>query len=273
MRGVFMRQVAGWLGKGLRWTGALLAIAISVPLLAAFLVLLRPILVVVAIASLVALPVLALCSPRFREWYRRFCQQPVRYDRHQGLRLTEDIALDRCHSWSRMLGRRVNIGVDDLIQFTLGPVEKVELPRVGTRCRRGEPLFVLHRGGRVLQVRAPMSGTVEAVNTQLRDFPGLINQTPFTEGWAVCMRPEDGEHALDRLLHGRQAGDWFHSEVDRLVCRLTGCETTGPTLPDGGELAGDLHNQISDRDWQTIAREFFETPLDMNGPVHSSSSV
>jgi len=259
-----MGKMAVWTVNGLQVVGAVLLVAISLPLLVALAVLIRPLAVVVGVAGLVTLPVLALCSRKFREKLAAFCQRPVSYIRHQGFRLTADTALHPCHSWVRVLGQRVNIGVDDLVQTTLGPVDKVDLPRVGTRCRQGDPLFTLRRGDRVLPVRAPLSGTIEAVNTQLRDFPGLINQTPFTDGWAVCVRAEKMELEGQALLRGTRAQDWFCREVDRLLGHLIPGDSVGFSMADGGEVVKDLHHHISDGAWQSITRDFFEVPSNSN---------
>lgn len=255
-----MGKMASWMVKGLQGAGTALLVAISVLLLLVLVVLIRPIMVVVALAGLVTVPILAMCSRRFRAKLGEFCQRPVPYLRHQGFRFTTGTAMHPCHSWVRVLGQRVSIGVDDLIQTTLGPVDEVKLPRVGTRCRRGDPLFTLRRGDRELQVRSPLTGTVEAINSQLRDFPSLINQTPFTDGWAVCVRAEKMEQEGQDLLQGNRAHDWFCREVDRLMGHLVPCDALGLSLPDGGELVKDLHHHISLPDWQTLTREFFEAP-------------
>ena len=34
-------------------------------------------------------------------------------------------------------------------------------------------------------VYSPLSGTVKEVNESLKDDPGLINNTPYTDGWIV----------------------------------------------------------------------------------------
>lgn len=268
-----MGKMASWTVTGLQVIGTVMLFVLGIPLLVALVVLVRPLAVVLLAASLVIVPVLALCSRRFRVRFNEFCDRPVPYLRHFGFRLKADTAMYPAHSWARVLGRRVNIGVDDLVQTTLGPVDQVELPRVGTRCRQGEVLFTLRRGDRVLPVRSPLSGTVEAVNTQLQDFPELINRTPFTAGWAVCVRAEKMEQEGQTLLRGSRAHDWFCREVDRLIGHLMPCESVGFALPDGGELVKDLHNQISDRDWHTLSRDFFDTPAVPLQPAAPSASA
>ena len=63
-----MGKVGGWIGNGLLLAAMLLLIAVSIPLLAVLVFLLRPILVVAAVVGLAAVLIAAFTSERFREW-------------------------------------------------------------------------------------------------------------------------------------------------------------------------------------------------------------
>ena len=193
-------------GHGLLLAAALLLILVSIPLLAALVWVLRPVLVVAAVLGVPTVFVLAIFSPRFREWFETRGEEQTHY---KGLRLATGIAIHPCHSWTRIKGQKADVGVDDLVQSTLGPVDGVELPSIGKSYQQGAPLFTLRRGDRVLEVCSPISGTVVATNRTLLDLPGLINQTPFTKGWAVQMRVDRTLQESQSLLRGRQARDWF----------------------------------------------------------------
>jgi glycine cleavage system H lipoate-binding protein len=249
--------------------GTLLMIVVSFPLLAVLVLVLRPVLAVAAVFGLVTVFVVAICSPRFREWFGTVGEEQIHY---KGLRFAPEIAVHPCHSWARINGQKADVGVDDLVQSTLGPVEGVELPSIGKWYHQGAPLFTLRRGERVLQVRSPISGTVVATNRALLDLPDLINQTPFTKGWAVRMRADQTLQESQGLLRGRQARDWFRREVDRLIESLFSCQTIGTAMPDGGALVGDLHSQISDRDWRGLTVDFFGVPRVMIRPARVAPS-
>ncbi len=263
-----MARAGIWIGEGLHVMGALLLIVVSIPLLILAAIFFRPLLIVAVVGGLV----LAIFSRRFRAWFNQPEPLAAQYARYQGLRLPTDVTVHPCHSWARIRGKKADVGVDDLVQSTLGPVEQVELPEIGSSCRQGDPLFTLRCGDRVLHVRSPVSGTVEAVNRQLLSAPELVNRTPFTEGWAVRMRAEQMEPDSRTLLRGKEASQWFRREVDRLISSLLTCHVIGPALPDGGELAGDLHTQIDDRAWQTLVQGFFDTPAVLNQPQQEASS-
>jgi glycine cleavage system H protein len=46
---------------------------------------------------------------------------------------------------------------------------------------------------------APVSGEVIAVNTELKDNPALVNQSPYAKGWMVRIRMDRAQE-VDGLL-------------------------------------------------------------------------
>lgn len=264
-----MGRTVGGIGQGLLLAGTLLLIVLSVPLLAVLVLVLRPLLVVAAGLGLAGVFFLAFFSSRFREWFDAVGEEQICY---KGLRLATEVAVHPRHSWARIQGQKADVGVDDLVQSALGPVESVELPPIGKRCDRDAPLFTLRRGARILEVRSPIQGTVVATNRALLELPDLINQAPFTKGWAVRMRVERIEEEGQTLLRGGQAREWFRREVDRLINGLFSSPAIGTALPDGGELTGDLHLEISDHDWHRLTVDFFGTPRVMIRPPRAAIS-
>ena len=113
-----------------------LLVVMSLPLLATGVIALRAVLLltipVVAVLGLLAYAI----SPLFREWLN--AQGELRIG-DRGLKLATDVAFHPSHSWARMEGEVV-VGVDDVAQAALGPIEEVELPHDGTRVRRGDLL-------------------------------------------------------------------------------------------------------------------------------------
>jgi len=235
-------------------------VLVALPLAAFLGVFLRlPLLVAVGLA-MIAAGVVAALSPAFREWLDSEIEQEITCN---GLRLASGVAVSPHHSWARIAPDETRVGADDLLQATLGPVETVELPPIGRHVRQGDPLFSLRRGDRAVTVRSPISGTVIGSNNLLRHDPGLINQEPFTSGWAVRL---EGDHPKDdrgRLFRGKGARTWFRHEVDRLLTVVTPDTVAGAALPDGGVFSRELYTQIDDQTWWRLNRSFFgpDAPL------------
>ena len=68
------------------------------------------------------------------------------------------------------------------------------------------PILRLRRGGRAIELRAPVSGTVVGSNEALHDRPRLVNDEPFARGWAVRIRADEKDYVdpLVRYFHFRE---------------------------------------------------------------------
>ncbi len=108
-------------------------------------------------------------------------------------RYTED------HEWARLEDGRVRVGITDYAQDALGDVVFVQLPDPGTTVEAGGALSEVESTKSVSDVYAPVPGSVVAVNGQLVDSPGRLNEDPYGEGWICLIEPPDPS-VLDSLL-------------------------------------------------------------------------
>jgi glycine cleavage system H protein len=249
-----MACVAHWLKSGLFLLGFTVVAVVAFAIFAVLAVAMRPLLIAAALVAMSGSVVLAYFSPRVREWLEALGEPQVSY---HGLRLATDVAIHPSHSWASVAPKDVAVGADDFVQATLGPVESVELPPLGSRVEQGDRLFSLRRGNRSVAVRAPMSGVVIGRNEALLAHPETVNQAPFTLGWAVRLQADSVCADENRLLRGKQARDWFRGEIDRLMTAVLASEALAPSLPDGGTLTGELYAQIDDVAWTKLTRTFF----------------
>ena len=248
-----MIDVSGWLRKVGGFVGSLVLIPVGLVLLVLVAVFARPLFVGAAVV-VVLCAAWYLISPGFRRWLDAKIDDQVHY---KGLRLPAGIALHRNHSWAQIFPRHVFVGADDLVQAALGPLQAVDLPPVGMRVEEGDRLFSLRRGNRSVEVLAPITGTVLTRNESLLKHPGLINDKPFTGGWAVQLRPDNIAEERRRLLVGKEARTWFGRETDRLVASMHGEEAIETSLADGGTLVDDLYRHIDDDAWKRLTESFF----------------
>jgi glycine cleavage system H protein len=192
--------------------------------------------------------------PGFRAWLDSSDELQISYN---GLHLATDIAVHPNHRRARVSGKNAVVGADDLVQSTLGPVETVELPPMGSRVEQGERLFNLRRGDRCVEVRAPVSGTIVAANDALLQHPGLVDDDPFGRGWAVSIKADKLQEDAGRLLRGTQARSWFRQEIDRLLSTVLGQAAVQPALPDGGTFVEGLYREIDDDAWKKLTETMF----------------
>ncbi len=107
------------------------------------------------------------------------------------------------HEWAKLEGDKVVVGISDFAQDRLGSVVFVEMPPVGATFAKGDECGTLESTKAVSEIFIPVSGEIVAVNTELEQSPGLVNEAPYSEGWIVEVRP-DQPAELDGLINRDQ---------------------------------------------------------------------
>jgi|SRR4051812_37273216 glycine cleavage system H protein len=107
-----------------------------------------------------------------------------------GLKYTKD------HEWAKLEGAVATIGVTDHAQRELGDIVFVELPKVGAAVNAGQSFGTIEAVKTVAELYAPVTGTVEAVNTALAADAGVINQDPYGKGWIIKVKVSGGQEGL-----------------------------------------------------------------------------
>jgi glycine cleavage system H protein len=114
--------------------------------------------------------------------------------------IPEDLKYTQSHEWvSREANGNVRIGITDHAQEALGDLVFVELPAVGDETDQGDSVAVVESVKAASDIYAPVTGEVVAINEDLEDDPGLINNDPYGDGWLYEVALSD-ESELDDLL-------------------------------------------------------------------------
>lgn len=87
------------------------------------------------------------------------------------------------HEWIAVEANIGTVGVTQYAQKELGDIVYIELPQVGKIVKKGDEAVVLESTKAAADVYAPVSGKIVAVNTQLKQAPEMVNQSPQAEGW------------------------------------------------------------------------------------------
>jgi glycine cleavage system H protein len=114
----------------------------------------------------------------------------------------------REHEWARSQGEQVEVGITAYAAHQLGDVVFVELPQVGSRIIAGKPFGVVESVKSVSDLFAPLSGEVCAVNHELETAPERVNESPYSDGWMIRIRPDDVQ-SIDTLLNANDYADWL----------------------------------------------------------------
>ena len=156
------------------------------------------------------------------------------------------------HTWLAPARGGLRVGLDDFAQRLIPSASAVELARPGTRVRRGDPVAVVHAGGRPVRIGAPVDGVVMATNGAVRRDPSLVKLEPYGRGWLLAIAPADGGYMT--FPQDREGGGWLRRErvrLDRYVERELGL-----VAADGGELPPPTPSTLGEEGWKRVVATF-----------------
>ncbi|NQU76427.1 MAG: glycine cleavage system protein GcvH [Planctomycetes bacterium] len=110
-----------------------------------------------------------------------------------------DRRYSQTHEWCKVNGNEAVIGITQFAADQLTDITYLELPEAGSKITAGSPCGQIESVKSASDAIAPVSGEVVAVNTAVRDEPGLVNSDPFTAGWLLRIRMSDPAE-FDNLL-------------------------------------------------------------------------
>jgi glycine cleavage system H protein len=102
------------------------------------------------------------------------------------------------HEWIDVDGNFGTVGITDYAQNSLGDIVFVDLPKVGDSIEAGKSFGSVESVKAVSDLFAPVSGTVTAVNDELKDAPERINSDANTT-WMLKVELSDAKQ-VDGLL-------------------------------------------------------------------------
>ena len=105
------------------------------------------------------------------------------------------------HEWIEVEGETGTVGVTAYAQKELGEVVFISLPEVGRKIEAGHEIVILESTKAAADIYSPVSGTITAVNTKIKEVPDLLNQYPESEGWIyriALSNPEELSNLMSR---------------------------------------------------------------------------
>lgn len=126
------------------------------------------------------------------------------------------IFVSKNHTWVNLeMNGTARVGIDDFARKLLGQIEKVELPKLGSEIKKGDPLLTIQAQSRPISISAPVSGKVSLINTEHVEHPEWIASKPFELSWMVCLEPSNLSEELRSLRIGVDSVKWYEKEVDK----------------------------------------------------------
>lgn len=115
----------------------------------------------------------------------------------------KDLRYSHDHEWVLVEEDEAIIGVTDYAQSQLGEVVYVDMPAEGDTFEANEAFGEIESVKSVSELILPLTGEIISINDAIDENPGLVNESPYDEGWLVRIRIEN-EDELATLLTSDQ---------------------------------------------------------------------
>ncbi|WP_179395206.1 glycine cleavage system protein H [Lacticaseibacillus absianus] len=87
--------------------------------------------------------------------------------------------------WQETRASRVRLGLTEGAQESFGAIKFAELPAVGDQLTVGKPFLAVEAEKTVLDLDAPLSGRVVAVNAAAADDPTVLDSPERSKNWII----------------------------------------------------------------------------------------
>jgi glycine cleavage system H protein len=110
--------------------------------------------------------------------------------------------------WFKIEGEKVRVGITDYAQKQLREIVYAELPSPGSEIKQNEPYGTVESVKAVSDLVAPITGTIEEVNTEVQSKPELLNEDPYIKGWLLIIKPSNLQQELTNTMDFNKAVEW-----------------------------------------------------------------
>jgi glycine cleavage system H protein len=133
----------------------------------------------------------------------------------KGYNLPDDLYYHKEHSWARVDGDKVTVGMTDFFQKEAGDIVFVDLPEEEDEVEQGEVCGKIQSRKWIGKLVAPVSGEIAEVNEDLDEDTSLINTDPYGKGWILVIEASSLDEDLGNLLHGDAVVTFIEEEIKR----------------------------------------------------------
>ena len=134
----------------------------------------------------------------------------------KGYNMPDELFYHEEHSWARVEGTKVTVGMTDLFQKEAGDIVFVDLPEEEDEVSQGETCGKIQSRKWIGKLVAPVSGEITEINEEMEEDTSLINTDPYGEGWILVIEAEDEDELrseLKNLIHGDAVRDFVEQEI------------------------------------------------------------
>jgi len=134
----------------------------------------------------------------------------------KGYDMPDELFYHEEHSWAKVEGVKVTVGMSDLFQKEAGDIVFVDLPEEEDEVSQGETCGKIQSRKWIGKLVAPVSGEITEINEEMEEDTSLINTDPYGEGWILVIEAEDEDELqaeLENLIHGDAVQGFVEQEI------------------------------------------------------------
>jgi glycine cleavage system H protein len=131
----------------------------------------------------------------------------------KGYHMPDELYYHEEHSWARVEGATVIVGMNDFFQKEAGDIVFVDLPDEEDDVSQGEVCGKIQSRKWIGKLVAPVSGEISEINEFLEDDTSLINSDPYGEGWILKIEAKDLDSELGNLMQGDSVVKFIEREI------------------------------------------------------------
>lgn len=166
------------------------------------------------------------------------------------------VFISESHCWAAV-GQDgvVKVGLDDFAKKLIGKIDKIDFPNLGMSVTKGQTLFSVKQGNKIVQFYSPVSGQVKSINHDLAEDLDVLDFTPYEKNWVCSIDADKLEVELGELKIGKNAVTFYQEEIDRYIAKMK--DTSKEEVKDNDLYWGQLE-KLSEKDWYIVTGEFFK---------------
>ena len=131
----------------------------------------------------------------------------------KGYAMPDELYYHEDHSWSRVDGTKVTVGMTDFFQKEAGDIVFIDLPEEEEEVEQGEVCGKIQSRKWIGKLVAPLSGEIVEINEELEDDTSLINTDPYGEGWILVIEASNLDSELESLMQGEAVVNFIEHEI------------------------------------------------------------
>ncbi len=165
------------------------------------------------------------------------------------------VFISESHCWASV-GQDgiVKVGIDDFAKKIIGNIDGIDFPNLGMNVAKGQPLFNIKQGNKIVQFVSPVSGQVKTLNHILAEDLDALDFTPYEKNWICSIDADKLETELNGLKIGKNAVNFYQEEIDRYISKMKEIDKEASDY----EIYWGQLEKLSEKDWYIITGEFFK---------------